>query len=62
MKIICDYREHSIYNCLVKKIESCKNYENILVEKTNLNIGDFVIGQYMFKPFFFVQWDFIEIF
>lgn len=49
MKIICDYREHSIYNCLVKKIETRKNYENILVEKTNLNIGDFVIGRYIIE-------------
>ena len=49
MKIICDYREHSIYNCLVKKIESRKNYENIVVEKTNLNIGDFVIGRYIIE-------------
>ena len=49
MKIICDYREHSIYNCLVKKIETRKNYENVLVEKTNLNIGDFVIGRYIIE-------------
>ena len=49
MKIICDYREHSIYNGLVKKIESRKNYENILVEKSNLNIGDFVIGRYIIE-------------
>ena len=49
MKIICDYREHSIHNCLLKKIETRKNYENILVEKTNLNIGDFVIGRYIIE-------------
>tara|TARA_A100001011_G_scaffold265668_1_gene274514 strand:- start:3169 stop:3933 length:765 start_codon:yes stop_codon:yes gene_type:complete len=49
MKITCDYREYSIHNCLIKKIESCKNYENVLVEKTNLNIGDFVIGQYIIE-------------
>lgn len=49
MKIICDYREHIIYNCLVKKIESQKKYENILVEKSNLNIGDFVIGRYIIE-------------
>ena len=49
MKIICDYREHSIYDCLVKKIEKRKNYENISVEKTNLNIGDFVIGRYIIE-------------
>jgi len=49
MKIICDYREHSIYNCLIKKIETRKNYENILVDKKNLNIGDFVIGRYIIE-------------
>lgn len=49
MKIICDYREHNIYNCLVKKIEKDKNYENVSVEKTNLNIGDFVIGGYIIE-------------
>jgi len=49
MKIICDYREHSIYSCLVNKIERRKNYENVLIEKTNLNIGDFVIGRYIIE-------------
>jgi len=49
MKIICDYREHSIHNCLVKKIGTHKKYENILIEKTNLNIGDFVIGRYIIE-------------
>jgi len=49
MKIVCDYRENSIYTCLVKKIESCKKYENISLEKKNLNIGDFVIGKYIIE-------------
>ncbi len=49
MKIICDYRENRIYSCLVKKIEGHKKYENILIEKTNLNIGDFVIGRYIIE-------------
>jgi ERCC4-type nuclease len=49
MKIICDYREHSIHNCLVKKIENHKKNENILIEKANLNIGDFVIGRYIIE-------------
>ena len=49
MKIVCDYREHSIHSCLIKKIETRKNYENILVEKANLNIGDFVIGRYIIE-------------
>lgn len=44
MKIICDYRENDIYNSLAKKIEQKKEYQNIEIEKTNLNIGDFVIG------------------
>ena len=44
MKIICDYRENDIYNSLVKRIQHKKEYQNIEIEKTNLNIGDFVIG------------------
>lgn len=45
MKIICDYRENDIYNSLVKKIKLKNEYETILIEKKNLNIGDFVIGK-----------------
>lgn len=45
MKIICDYRENDIYNSLAKKIKSCKDTQDIILEKTNLNIGDFVIGK-----------------
>jgi len=49
MKIICDYRENIIYNCFIKKIETYEKYENIAIEKTNLNIGDFVIGRYIIE-------------
>jgi ERCC4-type nuclease len=49
MKIICDYREDNVYNCLLKKIETRKNYVNVSIEKTNLNIGDFVIGRYIIE-------------
>lgn len=45
MKIICDYREHDIYNSLVKKIQTKSQYQNVEIEKQNLNIGDFVVGK-----------------
>lgn len=49
MEIICDYREHSIYDFLLKTIEKQNCYKDIIVKKTNLNIGDFVIGNYIIE-------------
>uniref|UniRef100_A0AB39JFF3 ERCC4 domain-containing protein EP364R n=1 Tax=Florenciella sp. virus SA2 TaxID=3240092 RepID=A0AB39JFF3_9VIRU len=49
MEIICDYREHNIYDFLLKTIEKKECYKDIIVKKTNLNIGDFVIGNYIIE-------------
>tara|TARA_Y100000389_G_C17471366_1_gene531540 strand:- start:21561 stop:22280 length:720 start_codon:yes stop_codon:yes gene_type:complete len=49
MEIICDYRENSIYDFLLKTIEKKECYKDIIVKKTNLNIGDFVIGSYIIE-------------
>ena len=49
MEIICDYRENNIYDILLKTIEKKDCYKDIIVKKTNLNIGDFLIGNYIIE-------------
>lgn len=50
MKIVCDYRENDIYNALISKTKNSKCYaNNILIEKANLNIGDFVIQNFIIE-------------
>lgn len=50
MKIVCDYRENDIYNALISKTKNSNCYtNNILIEKANLNIGDFVIQNFIIE-------------
>lgn len=44
MELICDYREKSIYNKLMKITSSNDKYKNITIKSENLSLGDFAFG------------------